>query len=217
MEAAFAQITPKQLSRFLQNPALAYEEIIPELSGILPPGIDEVEGFADRLKEALEAQQKSFAGLGPAAAKVRAEFDKIESHMLKQAKGQHTGGVKLFSLQKDWHVLQYVLNGTGEPGPAPIQKSILGGTEFPIPADYGPLRYLTPQEVKEIAEAFAEVDSQNLFGRLNKQDAELKNIYLAHTMDDPEEWGYLPDLFERFRSFYRDAAKNGNAVLLKII
>ena len=209
----------EELSEFLKHPALAYEEILPELASILPTGLSELEGFQDQLEKSLQAQRETFNNLldSESAARANAEFDKLASQMLKQVKRSRSKTRKVFSLQKDWHVLHYALNGTSEAGPAPLEKSILGGTEFPIPADYGALRYLTPQEVREVNEALAGVDPQKLIERLDKKDADSKGIYLGHLMDEPDEWTYLPELFDDFKSFYQDAAKKGNAVLLKII
>jgi hypothetical protein len=219
MEAAFARITPEELKRFQKNPALAYEQILPDLASIIPDGMGEIAGFADQLEKTFQAQRKTFKNLpDPAvAAKAQAEFEKIASQMLKQAKGHHNSRAKLFSLYKDWHVLHYALTGKSDAGETPIEKSILGGTEFPIPADYGPLRYLTSQEVKEIAKALETVNPDSLISKLDRKDAESKRIYLAHNLDDQEEWSDLPELFDKFRSFYRDAAKNGDAMLLKIV
>src|SRR5215813_4284472 len=140
MEAAFARITPKELNTFKKNPALAYEQILPDLTSIIPEGMGEIPGFADRLEKTFQAQRKTFKNFPDPtiAAKAQAEFEKIASRMLKQAKGQNRDRAKLFSLYKDWHVLHYALTGKSDAGEAPIEKSILGGTEFPIPADYGP-------------------------------------------------------------------------------
>ena len=126
----------------------------------------------------------------------------------------------LFSLEKDWHVMHYALNGTADGGKGPLADAILGGTELRSHdgrEDYGPLRYLTPQQVRETSAALAKVDAQKLLDKLDPNDAEAKQIYLAETLDDLEGWSYLPELFEKFRTFYAKAAEKGNAMLLKIV
>ena len=98
-----------------------------------------------------------------------------------------------------------------------MEKSILGGTEFPIQVDYGPLRYLTAKEVKEIAAALTGVDPLSLPGKLDRRDAESKHVYGSRNMDDRKRWTHLPKLFADFRRFYQSAADQGKAMLLKII
>ena len=219
MEASFAQVTPQALDEFLKDPERAYEEVLPELSSILPPGLSEVEGFADQFEEQICQQLQAFQNLqDPAALKVKAEVEKMADRMLEQLKApQSPGPGKFFTLHKDWHVLHYLLTGSGQVGSSPLEKAILGGTEFPIAADYGPLRYLMPEEVKDVAAALETVDPKNLLDKLNREDAESKRIYLARNMDDREAWEYLPEFFEEFRQFYQDAARNGNGMLLKIV
>src|SRR6516225_99095 len=51
---------------------------------------------------------------------------------------------KQLSLEKDWHFLHYMLNGTVEGGTAPLSQVVLGGTEIANPdglRDYDTLRY----------------------------------------------------------------------------
>jgi hypothetical protein len=81
---------------------------------------------------------------------------------------------------------------------------------------YGPLRYLNAQQVKGITEALQSVKPEALVSKLDRKDAEAKRIYLAHTLDRPGDWEYLPSLFREFRNFYQDTAQCGNAMLLHI-
>lgn len=165
-------------------------------------------------------------------AKLEESINKIAAAMYAQREQwQGTAGevrsklaakinLDLFSLEKDWHVLHYVLNGTAKGGKGPLADAILGGGELRSRdgrEDYGPLRYLTSQQVKEVSAELAKVDAKKLLDRLDAQDAERRQIYLAETLDDLDGWSYLPELFEKFRKFYADAAERGNAMLLKIV
>lgn len=126
----------------------------------------------------------------------------------------------LFSLEKDWHMLHYALNGTAEGGNGPLADAILGGSELRSHdgrEDYGPIRYLTPQQVKQTAAELVKVDAKKLLDKLDANEAKSRQIYLAETLDDLESWSYFPELFEKFRGFYAEAAKKGNAMLLKIV
>jgi hypothetical protein len=126
---------------------------------------------------------------------------------------------KQFSLEKDWHVLHYALNGTHDGGTTALADAILGGEEIPDldrTSGYGPFRFLRPEQVADVAAALAEVHPEELLSRLNHKDAEAKQIYLAHTLDDLADWEYLPELFVSFRDFYADTARSDNAMILAI-
>lgn len=112
--------------------------------------------------------------------------------------------------------MHYVLNGTTEGGEEPIASAVMEGIEIPDTdgvMGYGPVRYLEPEQVSNIAKALERVNPKQLVAKLNNPEALEKKIYLAHTFD-PGEWEYLPALFEGFRGFYRNAAAQGNAMLL---
>jgi Domain of unknown function (DUF1877) len=125
---------------------------------------------------------------------------------------------KPFSLEKDWHVLHFALNGTHDGSTSALADAILGGAEIPDierVSGYGPLRYLQPEQVTAVAAAIAEVHPEGLTSRLNYADAQAEKIYLAHTLENLADW-YLPALFISFRDFYANAARSGDAVILSI-
>jgi len=214
MQFYLEQITPEQVAEFNENPAAAYEY--------------HGSGADDEAADALE----QMAAMGarediPPEHKARIEEARVQFQALLAAFGRpaRKGPVlvvperRKFSLQKDWHVLHYALNGTNEGGTGSLADAILGGKVIPDHdhvMGYGPLRCLDARQVKAVAEALAEVDPQGLLAKLDMKDAEAKKIYLAHTLDDLDDWSYLPDLFKDFRAFYADAAERGNGMLLSI-
>lgn len=126
---------------------------------------------------------------------------------------------KQFDLDKNWHVLHYALNGTSESGDTPLSQAVLGNREIPDDEGvmvYGPVRYLRPEEVMAAAKALEAVDPQQLTSKWDSEDAKKKSIYGARAFDDPHTRGYLPELFEEFSAFYRDAAERGSALLMEL-
>lgn len=234
MRASIEQISPQRLSEFLANPRLAYEHmrgaISQSLTETLRRAIPEPDEALRKSLAAIDAAQRStedkarmrevllknFANL---QERLKADASNAQFAQDQKAEAQPAEEIKVFPLEKDWHVLHYVLNGTTEGGKGPLADAVLGGKEIPD-ADqvmgYGPMRYLSPLEVEAVAEALAAVDSKQLLARLDPEDAESKHIYLSDTLDDPDEWSYLPEFFEQFRAFYAEAAKNGKAMLLYI-
>jgi len=87
---------------------------------------------------------------------------------------------KEFSLEKEWHLLHYILNRTVDGGIGPLADVVLGGDEIPDDdgtGDYGPLRYLSPAKVKAVASALAEVNAEELAAAFDPEDAAAKGIY----------------------------------------
>ena len=216
MIATLEQITPQQLAEFRRQPKKAYDFVLAEF-------LDNPQSqvFLKMLAEQVKTLPPGF----------RAQAERVTNQALskmQERKGLHLvtkdqlpptprSERKQFSLEKDWHVLHYVLNGTTEGGVGPLADSILGGGEIPDVEGvmgYGPLRYLLPEKVAAVAAALARIKPTDLLSKLDRKDAESKQIYLAHTL--PDGWEYLPDLFRSFRAFYEDTAQNGNAMLLSI-
>jgi hypothetical protein len=214
MRGMLEQISEGQLKDFISNPRLAYRYI-----------------------------SDPHAGVGKRKAS-KLELVKASNEPRKQ-----------LSLEKDWHFLHYMLNGTVEGGTAPLSQVVLGGTEIANPdglRDYDTLRYLKPDQVNEVAVALTQVDAKKLADAFDPEDAVKKRIYgmgsygmavraqlpgssLSFMLErlPPEKRKLLTDrlqaaaanpprpspedvleMIEPVRSFYQEAARDGNAVLL---
>ena len=213
MVATIEQVTPQQLAAFIRNPRKAYDfrfdhdfdnpdlepfvALLAEKAKSVPPGF---RAEIERVTGRVQAKIRERKGLRLVVSNGERHDDPPEH--------------KRFSLEKDWHVLHYVLNGTTEGGQGPLADAIFGGDELPDldnRMSFGPICYLTPERVIALARALAQVNPDSLLAKLNREDALAKQIYLAHTLT--EGWEYLPDFFRSFRAFYEDAARHGNAVL----
>lgn len=217
MSAKLYQITPQQLSDFLRRPSTAYDYAMAPLfeDSSIVQGVEDMFGELRRKASSLppafraevervaqQFQSKSAARKGPQLVKPRPEPEPAR---------------KEFSLEKDWHVLHYVLNGTREGGSGTLAQAVLPSKEIPDVervSGYGPIRYLTPGEVASIAAALRQVDPNELLSSVNVADAQAKKIYLAHTLDDLTNWAYFPKFFTDFSAFYSDATACGNALLM---
>lgn len=213
MEAVLVQATPAQLEQFRENPKLAYQYItgdpgegdeLARMEAIARATFSRM-GIPAEMREAVERQFRAMAKPGPRGPQLvkpqQPEPDKKE-----------------FSLNKDWHVLHYALNGTAEGGDSPLGFAVFGDEAIPGEAmDYGPARYLTPTQVKEVSAALQKIEPSSLLSRLDYEDARKKRIYLDHTLNNLDNWSYLPEFFEDFRNFYSDAAELGNGIMMKIL
>ncbi|HVN18331.1 MAG TPA: YfbM family protein [Dongiaceae bacterium] len=213
MQAMLEQITPQKLAEFIEHPKKAYDYWLAEAldNPNLEPFLAQISDKLQELPPAFRAQVEQVTGR---------LYSKMQEHRglhLVTKEQEPEPPRKRFSLEKDWHVLHYVLNGTTEGGEGPLADAVLGGEQIPDEeevSDFGGIRYLSPQRVAMIAQALAAVDPDQLLSKLDRKDAEAKCIYLSHTL--PDGWEYLPELFRNFRAFYEDAARSGNAMLLSI-
>ncbi len=222
MEFKLEQITPQQLADFIRNPSSAYEYVLAE--SFENPAVEEFLKMIALQRQSFTAEQKAnidrLANLLPATSAengggLHLLQKKLANPERKNSKTQPEH--KQLCLEKDWHVLHYALNGTTEGGEGPLADAVLGLREIPDHEGvmgYGPLRYLASEEVRAVAKVLDAVSPKQLLSKLDKHDAEKKRIYLAHTFDHPEDREYLPELFAKFRDFYRDASIQGNAMLM---
>src|SRR5260370_41341373 len=95
-----------------------------------------------------------------------------------------------------------------------LGDAILGGEEIggeEADTGYGPPRALTPSQVRNVAAALAEFPIDKKAQEFNSAAADKAGIYVAR-----HEAAELANYFTQLRSFYDDAARKGNAVLLWI-
>jgi hypothetical protein len=225
MIAKFYQITPDRLSEFLRRPSLAYDYTMSSFYEN-PIAIKAAEGM-------LTEMRTKMAGFPPEASSHLEHVAGLIQRKANQKKGprlvteerEPETERKEFSLEKDWHVLHYALHGTHDGGNSPLADAILGGREIPDVegvTSFGAqttaaIRYLTSEEVRNVATALGKVDPQQLLSKLDFEDAQQKRIYLGHTLQNLSDWEYLPELFAAFRDFYAEASRNGKAMLLTIV
>lgn len=114
-------------------------------------------------------------------------------------------------IEKSWHGIHFLLTGTAWEVMPPLGNVLLGGTEIGEDVGYGPARYLTPQQVAEVSAELEKITEENLRQRFKFEELERAQIYAITSAGDIE---YLLGHFSRVVAHYRDAARNGNAMLL---
>jgi hypothetical protein len=121
---------------------------------------------------------------------------------------------KVLLLEKSWHALHFLLTEKIEGGNPPLANAILGGTNIGEDLGYGPARYLTPDEVKDVSKALLKISSEKLKTKFNVKKLQSNEIYPAVWEKNSIEW--LLDFYEKMVSYYQEAAKNNQAMLLWI-
>ena len=116
---------------------------------------------------------------------------------------------------KAWHGLHFLLNGKAWEGEPPLFNAVLGGTEIGDDLGYGAMRYLTPEQVKEVAAVLNQVQEPELRSRFDASAFTQARIY-------PQGWEKsngrtlvgFGEAFVSVRSFFTGAACFGDVMLL---
>jgi len=225
MEGKLRQVSEFELASFRKDPAKAYEKVVSRYRS------PEMTRFMEKMKElqfspvSKRLQARAQAGQPPDPEDLkayRAEADALFAENREawaEFQSLHLGlskdGLEL-SLHKSWHCLHFLLTGKSwEPVDSSLGKAIMGGKEIPDRQGvmgYGPIRYLTPEEVRQVAEALAEFPIAARASAFDSVAAEEAKVYVPE--HDAEE---LTHHFDQLKGFYRDAANKENAMLLWVI
>ncbi|MEW5787421.1 MAG: YfbM family protein [Pseudomonadota bacterium] len=118
-------------------------------------------------------------------------------------------------LDKSWHGIHYLLNGTSEGGERPLSMAVIGGVEFGPEVGYGPARYLTVAETADVAKALDGISISTLRARFDPSDMLDKDIYPSPMWerDGQEALAYALEYFHKLSAFYREAAARGDAAI----
>jgi len=85
------------------------------------------------------------------------------------------------SLYKDWHLVHYLMTGKSwEPASSPLEMAILGGEQIPDVQGimgYGPVRYLTPAQVREVAVALPRAPFAENLAKLDPAVTKAAKVY----------------------------------------
>ena len=180
-----------------------------------------------RLQERIELRQQQKVLSREEQAEVQQEMMKLMKQAVQMQKEGLTkmpsaeslsAGIaanRELDLHKSWHCLHFMFTGKAEGsdgtalGDAVLGGSKIGGEDADM--GYGPPRALSPAQARSVAAALAEFPIGKKASEFDVQAAEKAEIYVArHGTEELKEY------FSQLRSFYEDAARKGNAVLLWI-
>jgi hypothetical protein len=126
---------------------------------------------------------------------------------------------RFLDIGKDWDAIHFLATGLaastdGNQVELPLCNLILGGNPTWWEANFGMIRYLTPEEVQELSEALESISPADLESRLNVRsfcDARLYPLnqnWSRHAID------LVPPVYGSLVTFIREAAKRSEVVLL---
>jgi len=123
-----------------------------------------------------------------------------------------------FNMEKDWHVIAYLLTGEAkikeEHQPNnPLHNVIFGGLKTSVTTGYGPARYFDSKLVAESATALVSADRKVIAGRYDP--AEMKKLDLYAPTEERERKAIL-NVAEEFTAFFQKAASSHEDVILYV-
>ncbi|HEY9697739.1 MAG TPA: YfbM family protein [Trichocoleus sp.] len=128
---------------------------------------------------------------------------------------------RYFSLEKEWHALHFLITGDSSlEGDTQLQPPycniVVGGTPTQFEATYGFVRYLTPEEVRAVAELLSTISVEELRRRFDPAEFNAAKIYPNPRPGgwDEEEIEPLLEMYPELVEFFQNAARDGDIVLL---
>lgn len=120
-------------------------------------------------------------------------------------------------VDKAWHGIHYLLTGTAYGGEGYLAQAILGGEEIGDDLGYGPVRFLTAEQVKQVADALSQLTLENLASRYQPEEMDKADVYPGiWVRDGSDGLEYLLSYFESLQTYYQQATHKGNAMLLYV-
>ncbi|MBC7818090.1 MAG: YfbM family protein [Planctomycetaceae bacterium] len=118
-------------------------------------------------------------------------------------------------IEKSWHVIHFLLNGDAWDGDSTLVNVVLGGSDLSDEGfGYGTVRFLLPDEVREVSEALSDVPAFELLQRFDAEALNDAEIYPHGWSDDSKEGEYIRGHYVALQEFFDQAAKAGDAMLL---
>lgn len=119
-------------------------------------------------------------------------------------------------IDKTWHAIHFLLTRTVWEGEPPLSQAILGGDPVGDDTGFGPARYLSPAEVREVAAALVLVPADDLRRRYGDGSALTANEIYPSIWDE-EGWDYVSSYYVELVAHYERASQRGDAMLLFLV
>ncbi len=196
MEGCFRQVSPWLLEQLISEQALVEPFLLVGFRSFIEQSAPQVvaalknDAFLMEMAQDMELQIRALVPI---------DADKI----IQEASGP------ALSLDKNWQEIHEILTGSPKPSGDFLSNAIFGGAELGSDLGYGPARFLTPEQVKQISER---LDSAEEHFRTSASTF-AKDGFSSPT-GELESIDFYCELFTRLQAFYRKAAESGCPILL---
>jgi KaiC/GvpD/RAD55 family RecA-like ATPase len=203
IKVSYRRVSPEKFIELQNHPELAQEFFYGEDSATTD--------LLDRLMQAQFQNNRELAQQLSGQVKEVLYRDKASVY----ADNLNTTKTQL-SVEKEWQAIHYLLTGEvafdESQAESPLRKLILGGTSTEFEATYGYVRYLSPTEVKELAQALRQVSREDLRARFDAR--ENLEIYAQKDEWAEEDWELLLRVLDCIIRFFNEAATDDQLILI---
>jgi hypothetical protein len=114
-----------------------------------------------------------------------------------------------------WHGLHFLLTGSAWGGSPPLRDAVLGGVPLGDPTSYEPVRFVSVDQVKAVAEALP--PAEQLVPRFTHKAMRQAELYPDTAWDDPEALsGFLLPAYAELCDVFCQAAAARHALLIAL-
>ena len=195
MVGCFRQISPWLLEQLTSKQQLVEPFLLVGHRGLLEQSPPEVVAALENdpfLMEMARDMEMEIRGMVP----------EIADRIIEEASGP------VLSLDKNWQEVHEVLTGGSKPSGDLLSNAIFGGAEFGSDLGYGPARFLTPEQVKQISARLTSISEEHFRTSASTFAKE------ASSLGELERIDFYCELFTRLQAFYRAAAESRFPMLL---
>jgi hypothetical protein len=120
-------------------------------------------------------------------------------------------GADLLDVDKSWHGIHFLLNGSAWEGEPPFKWVVFAPKQLGEDAGYGPARVLSPDQVIEVSKALAAITADKLKKKCDWKLMNDSEIY-------PQGWrsgddDYIAENFTHLKKLYESAARRRMGVI----
>lgn len=133
----------------------------------------------------------------------------------EQVHGDEAG--EALDLDKAWHGIHYLLCGDAWEGEGPLFDALMGGKPVNESEEEDIIvRYLKPDEVREVARALEAIGDKELAEGFAPDEMNEAGVYPAPDWTEEGELDYLLGYYGPMKAYYAQAAQNGEGMLIYV-
>jgi hypothetical protein len=149
-----------------------------------------------------------------------AEIKRLLAHPTEVTRflfGADAAGSTCVNLDKAWHAIHFVLNGSRLGGQAPLNFLVDEGTPVgEIDVGFGPARVLTSYQVEALASALSGLEPDDIRSRIDVRQLDELAIYPGAWQRDGMDVDYVVANYRAMRELVARLARDGLGLVLYI-
>ena len=121
----------------------------------------------------------------------------------------------ILSLDKNWHVIHFLLSSSAWAGDLPRSTLLCGGEELgAVDVGYGPARILQPPQISQFIDFLASLDGAGFGAGVSAAEFEENEIYGAYPDWSSKDAAFLWNYVEDLKLFLSKAKENDESIVM---